>query len=79
MRPVPGTFTFDIGRRRPAAPAHHLRWASDLVGDGRLDLPVSVGAGTRGVALFRSARAGPERAVGEAGRFTDFPIEGAGC
>lgn len=78
-RQVLGTFAFDIEGPRPVPPEHYLLWAGDLDGDGRLDLLVSFGVGTHDVALFLSTRAGPGQAVGEAGRFTYFPIEKAGC
>ncbi|MBC3919184.1 hypothetical protein H8L32_16955 [Undibacterium sp. CY18W] len=73
-------FSFGIDGNTPVKASEFVRWAGDLDGDGRLDLLVQYDyAGGTVLVLYLSSMAGPDQLVGEAGRFTYYPIDVAGC
>lgn len=75
-----GAFSFGIDGEAVLKPAEYLRWAGDLDGDGKLDLLVSLDySDGSDLVLFLSSLAAEGEIVGEAGRFTYFPIDAAGC
>jgi len=78
-RQVLGQFEFDILGLRPVPPEEYLLWAGDLDADGKPDFLVSFGIGTYNIALFLSSLAKPGELVGEAARFSYFPVEQSGC
>jgi hypothetical protein len=78
-RQVLGQFGFDILGLRPVPPEEYLLWAGDLDADGKPDFLISFGMGSYDIGLFLSSLAKPGELVGEAGRFTYFPVEDSGC
>lgn len=76
-----GDFMFGISPNETLKPSDYVVWIGDLDHDGKPDMLIQLsqdGAGTTYVLLL-SSFAKPGQVVGEAGRFTYFPIESAGC
>ncbi|MFZ6760405.1 FG-GAP repeat protein [Undibacterium sp. Ji50W] len=73
-------FRFGLDGNTAVKATEFVRWAGDLDGDGHLDLLVQYdyGGGTV-LVLYLSSMAGPDQLVGEAGRFTYYAIDVAGC